>query len=116
MPADDKAVLIYTTYPSAAEAEEAGAALVTSGLAACVNVVPGMTSIYAWQGRLERRAESIMVIKTRSALADEAAGAVRVRHSYENPAILVIPVTGGSPDFLAWIADSAPGAAPVKSP
>ena len=109
MQENDKPVLIYTTFPSAEAAENVGAALVDARLAACVNVIPGMTSIYRWQGERHRDAETVMVIKTRRSAADAVVGEVKRRHTYSNPAVVVLPVEGGSPDFLSWImAETAP--------
>ena len=105
MDANDKPVLIYSTYASPEEAERIGGELVDRGLAACVNVFPGMTSIYIWEGRRERGSEAAMLIKTRSSLAEQAIAEARKLHSYSNPAFLVLPVTGGSEDFLRWIAE-----------
>jgi periplasmic divalent cation tolerance protein len=103
--ANDKPVLIYSTFPSAAEAERIGGALVDRGLAACVNIFDGMTSIYIWEGKRERGMEAAMLIKTRASLADRAIAEARKLHSYTNPAFLVLPVSGGSEDFLRWIAE-----------
>jgi len=100
---NDKAVLIYSTYPSQELAESIGAHLVDAGLAACVNVMPGMTSIYRWQGARHRDSEVVMIIKTRASLAERVAADVRSRHSYTNPALVVLPVEGGSQDFIDWI-------------
>ena len=61
----ERAVLVYTTYPSVVEAEQAGRAVVERRLAACVNILPGMISHYWWQGRVERGEEAVMIIKTR---------------------------------------------------
>lgn len=102
---NDKPVLIYSTYPSAAEAERIGDALVERGLAACVNIFPGMTSIYIWEGKRERGAEAAMLIKTRAPLADMVIAEVRKLHPYTNPALLVLPVIGGSDAFVQWIAE-----------
>jgi periplasmic divalent cation tolerance protein len=102
---NDKPVLIYSTFPSAEEAERIGGALVDRGLAACVNIFPSMTAIYVWQGKRERGSEAAMLIKTRSALADQAIAEARKLHPYTNPALLVLPVTGGSEDFMRWIAE-----------
>ena len=96
-------VLVYATCPSAEEAERIGGALVEAGLAACVNIFSGMTSIYVWEGKRHRDDEAVMLIKTRHALAKQVIAEVRKRHSYNNPAVLVLPVTGGSAPFLAWI-------------
>jgi periplasmic divalent cation tolerance protein len=101
---NDKAVLIYSTFPSPETAERAGGMLVDRGLAACVNIVPGMLSIYMWQGQRCRDSETIMIVKTRLKLADAVVAEVRRVHPYTNPALVVLPVSGGSPDFLRWIA------------
>jgi periplasmic divalent cation tolerance protein len=100
----DDPVLVYTTWPSAAEAEAAGRALVRQRLAACVNILPGMVSIYAWQGAVERAEEAVMILKTRRALAGRLSEAVRARHPYDVPAILVLPTLSVDADYAAWIA------------
>ena len=105
MDENDKPVLIYSTFPSAAEAERIGGTLVDRGLAACVNIFDGMTSIYIWEGKRERGAEAAMLIKTRASLAERAITEARKLHSYSNPAFLVLPVSGGSQDFMRWIAE-----------
>jgi periplasmic divalent cation tolerance protein len=102
---NDKPVLIYSTFPSAEEAERVGGALVDRGLAACVNIFPGMTAIYVWQGKRERGSEAAMLIKTRAALAARVIAEAKKMHPYTNPALLVLPVDGGSEDFLRWIAE-----------
>jgi periplasmic divalent cation tolerance protein len=101
----DKPVLIYSTFPSPAEAERVGAALVDHGLAACVNIFPGMTAIYVWEGKRQQEAETAMIIKTRSELAETVIGEARKLHPYTNPALVVIPLTGGSDAFLRWITE-----------
>ncbi len=101
--ADARAVLIYTTYPSVVEAEQAGRAIVERRLAACVNILPGMISHYWWQGALERGEEAVMIIKTRAALAEAVRTAVKAMHSYATPAILVLPIQGGDEAYLGWI-------------
>jgi periplasmic divalent cation tolerance protein len=99
----ERAVFVYTTYPSVVEAEEAGRALVEQRLAACVNILPGMISHYRWQGALERAEETVMLIKTRASLAEAVREQVKVRHSYETPAILVLPIESVDQTYLAWI-------------
>lgn len=99
-----RAVLVYTTYPSLVEAEEAGRAIVESRLAACVNILPGMISHYWWQGKIERGEEVVMIIKTRATLAEAVREAVKSRHSYSTPAILYLPIEGGEASYLEWIA------------
>ncbi len=89
MAENDKPVLIYSTFPSADEAERVGGALVDRGLAACVNIFPGMTAIYVWEGKRQRETETAMLIKTRDD-AGRRAVVVEARklHPYSNPALL----------------------------
>jgi periplasmic divalent cation tolerance protein len=103
--ANDKPVLIYSTFPSPAEAERVGGLLVDRGLAACVNLFPGMTAIYVWEGQRQRESETAMLIKTRASLAAQVVAEARKLHPYTNPALLILPVEGGSEDFMRWIAD-----------
>ncbi|MGV8841221.1 MAG: divalent-cation tolerance protein CutA [Bauldia sp.] len=107
------AVSVYVTFPDAATAESVGAAIVAAGLAACVNIVPGVRSIYRWKGVVERAEETVAFFKTRADLADRLTAAVAVRHAYETPAILVLPIIGGDARYLDWItAETQPGPAP----
>lgn len=99
----ERIVFVYTTYPSIVEAETAGRALVEQRLAACVNILPGMVSHYRWQGKVERGEETVMLIKTRAALAEQVRAAVKAGHSYETPAILVLPVESVDQTYLQWI-------------
>lgn len=98
----DRLVLLYTTFPDEAAALAVGQALVEAKLAACVNVIPGMRSVYAWKGTVERAQEVSVLIKTREALAEAAAEALRARHPYETPLVLVLPVTGDAAT-TAWL-------------
>jgi len=99
----ERAVFVYTTYPSIVEAETAGRALVERRLAACVNILPGMISHYRWQGAVERGEEVVMLIKTRATLAEEVRAAVKASHSYTTPAILVLPIESVDHTYFAWI-------------
>jgi periplasmic divalent cation tolerance protein len=99
----ERAVFVYTTYPSVVEAEESGHALVERRLCACVNILPGMVSLYWWQGAIERGEEVVMIIKTRAALAEKVRAVVKDMHSYTTPAILVLPIEAVDPDYHAWI-------------
>lgn len=105
-------IFVYTTFPSLAEAEQVGRAVVEQGLAACVNLVPGMISHYRWQGQVERGEEVVGIFKTRAARAEAVAAAVRAMHSYTTPAIVFLPAEGGDPAYLAWIAAETGGGAP----
>ena len=99
----ERAVLVYTTYPSIVEAEKTGRGIVEKRLAACVNILPGMISHYWWEGRIERGEEAVMIIKTRASLADAVRKAVKDSHEYSTPAILVLPVEQVDPAYHAWI-------------
>jgi len=105
----ERAVFVYTTYPSIVEAETAGRALVERRLCACVNILPGMVSLYWWQGKIDRGDEVVMIIKTRASLAEAVRAAVRQMHSYTTPAILLLPIENVDPDYHAWIVEETRG-------
>ena len=99
----ERAVLVYTTWPSIVEAERAGRAIVERRLAACVNILPGMVSHYWWDGKIERAEEVVMIAKTRATMAEPVCGTVKELHGYTTPAIMVLPVENVDPDYHAWI-------------
>jgi periplasmic divalent cation tolerance protein len=106
----ERALFVYTTYPSLVEAEEAGRTLVERRLCACVNILPGMISYYWWNGALERGEEVVMIIKTRALLSEQVSAAVKAMHSYETPAILVMPIESVEESYFAWLlAETTPG-------
>jgi periplasmic divalent cation tolerance protein len=102
---NDKPVLIYSTFPSPEAAEAVGRELVERRLAACVNILPGMTSIYRWEGTIARDSEAVMIIKTRQSLVARVIGEVKARHSNTNPALVVLPIIEGSADYLRWLGE-----------
>jgi periplasmic divalent cation tolerance protein len=95
-------VFVYTPLPSAEAAETMAEALIGAHLAACVNIFPGVTSVYEWKGAVRKDAEVVAFVKTRRALADEVIAAARELHPYEAPAFLVLPIESGNEDYLAW--------------
>ncbi len=105
----DRPVLVYTTYPSLVEAETAGHGLVEKGLAACVNILPGMRSIYRWQGKIEQADEVVMIVKTSPAQQEAVAAEVRRQHSYDTPAILFLATDGGDKAYIDWILAESTG-------
>ena len=107
----ERAVFVYTTYPSVVEAEKAGTALVDARLAACVNILPGMVSVYRWQGAVERAEEAVMIVKTRASLAEAVRASVKAMHPYDTPAILALPIESVDERYFAWILDSTDAAA-----
>jgi periplasmic divalent cation tolerance protein len=103
MAKDDRPVLVYTTFAHLDDAKRVGDALVAARLAACVNIFPGMISIYEWKGRREVADEVAMIIKTRTSLTEAVFAETKRLHPYELPALLVLPTEGGSDDYCAWI-------------
>jgi periplasmic divalent cation tolerance protein len=107
----ERAVFVYTTFPSVVEAEEAGRALVERRLCACVNILPGMVSYYWWNGAVERGEEAVMIVKTRASLSGQVSAAIKEKHPYSTPAILVLPIESVEQTYLGWLlAETAPAA------
>ncbi|HGG60565.1 MAG TPA: divalent-cation tolerance protein CutA [Gammaproteobacteria bacterium] len=96
-------IMVLTTYPDQSGAEQLARELVEKKLAACVNILPPMTSVYRWRGNVESGREHQLVIKTRQHLFSRVEQLVAERHPYELPELLVLPVQGGSRNYLAWI-------------
>lgn len=102
-------VIIFVTTPSADEAVRIGRAVVDDRLAACANVLDGVTSRYWWKGQIEDASEALLILKTRQDLVDTVAARVRALHSYTVPEVIAIPIVGGNPEYLAWIDESTTG-------
>jgi periplasmic divalent cation tolerance protein len=97
-------VLLYCTAASLAEAEKVAEAVVGQRLAACANIIPGMRSLYWWQGKLERGEETVLILKTRPDLVEAATAVIKAAHSYSVPCVLPISVgEGGNADYVAWL-------------
>lgn len=97
--------LIYVTADGLDEARRIGTALIEERLAACVNLIEGMRSLYHWQGAVEEGREVIVLAKTRADLVDRLTARVVTLHSYDCPCVVSVPIDGGHPPFLAWIAE-----------
>ena len=104
--ADDRVVLVLVTGPSGEDLEEIGARLVEERLAACVNILPDVLSVYRWRGAVERDSEAMGIAKTRRSLVERLQARVRQLHPYEVPEVLVIDTAGGSRAYLDWVLDS----------
>jgi periplasmic divalent cation tolerance protein len=94
---------IYMTMANAEQALEIGRSLVEERLAACVNVLGPMRSIYWWQGAVQEDGEVALVAKTRADLVEALTARVRAMHSYAVPCVVALPIEGGNPEFLEWI-------------
>ena len=97
-------MFVYMTTKDKAEARAIGRHLVQSRLAACVNIFDQMNSIYYWDDALQDDQEAVLIAKTTDARLCELIEAVKERHSYDCPCIVSLPIDGGNPDFLAWVA------------
>jgi periplasmic divalent cation tolerance protein len=97
------AKLIYVTTPSREEAEKIAEAVVTERLAACANILDGVTSIFHWEGTLCRENEAVLILKTTEEKADALTARIKELHSYECPCIVTLPIERGNPAFLEWI-------------
>lgn len=96
-------VLVLSTAGSQEEGKKIATALVERKLAACVNIVPRLQSVYRWKGKVESAEEFLLVIKTVQAREKDLQSAIRELHSYELPEFIVISIERGSTDYLKWI-------------
>jgi periplasmic divalent cation tolerance protein len=97
---------VYMTAGSLEEAKRIGRELVSARLAACVNILPQMNSIYVWEGKLNEDAEVVLIAKTTAGRIPELVAKVKSLHSYSVPCIVSLAVEDGYPPFLEWIAAS----------
>src|ERR1043166_824072 len=97
-------IIVLVTVGSADEGERLAEAVVGEQLAACVNVVGPVRSIYRWEGRVQRDEERLLIIKTRNALFDALTASLRELHSYQTPEIIALPIVAGSDRYLDWLA------------
>ena len=95
---------VYMTAGSLAEARTIGRELVESGLAACVNILPGMQSVYRWEGKIEEATEVVMIAKTTAPRVPALTAKVKSLHSYDCPCVVSLKVEEGYQPFLDWIA------------
>jgi periplasmic divalent cation tolerance protein len=102
-----EARLILTTAGSREEAERIARALVDEQLAACVSIIPGLTSVYRWQGKVEAAPELLLLIKTTAANLTRLEEAIRRLHSYEVPEFIVLAPESASKPYLEWLLESA---------
>ena len=102
-----QAKIVLTTCGSKEEAEKIARALVERRLATCVNIVPGIESVYRWQGKVESETEWMLVIKTTAGRFEAVREAIREMHSYDLPECIMISIEGGSPEYLKWIEENS---------
>lgn len=95
--------IVLTTCPDASAAEHIARTLVEDGLAACVNILPPIRSVYKWKGQVEDAAEQLLVVKIAAARFPAVRDRIRALHPYELPEIIAVPIADGLPEYLAWL-------------
>ena len=98
--------LVFTTAGSSEEARKIGRALVERRMAACVNIVPRVESVYRWEGKVEEAQEWLLVIKTTAATFERVRETIRELHSYNLPECICVSIEDGGPEYLRWIGES----------
>jgi periplasmic divalent cation tolerance protein len=100
-----EAVIVLSTWPADQDAGPTAATLVEERLAACVNLLPDMESVYCWKNAVEHARERQLLIKTTRTRVDALLARLKQLHPYEVPEALIVPVIGGNDAYLAWLAD-----------
>jgi len=103
--------MAFVTAPDSDKAKEIAGGLVSNKLAACVNIIPGVTSVYEWEGKIENDSEVLMMIKTRSARIGEMTEFVKKNHPYDVCEVITTSIEGGNKEYLDWIGKVVPAAA-----
>jgi periplasmic divalent cation tolerance protein len=103
--ADDPQIVLCTV-PDETTARRVATTLVEERLAACVNIVPGLTSVYRWQDAVESAAEQLLIIKTGTSVYPRLEDRIRALHPYELPEIIAVSPAGGLPDYITWITNA----------
>lgn len=100
---DNDPIVVFMTAATGEEATRLADMLVGAHLAACVQIMPEMESVYRWQGKVERQAEVLLIAKTTRGKFDELEREVRALHSYDTPEIVAVPIVAGSTPYLEWL-------------
>ena len=100
---DNESVVVLITAGSREEAERVGSALLEPRLAACVNLLSGVTSLFWWEGKIDRAEEVLLLVKTRRSLMPALLEQVRAVHSYDVFEAVALPIVAGSPEYLQWV-------------
>ncbi|XP_057765499.1 protein CutA, chloroplastic-like isoform X1 [Salvia miltiorrhiza] len=99
-------IVVYVTVPNKEAGKKLAESIVKERLAACVNRVPGVESVYEWKGEIQTDSEELLIIKTRESLLEALTEHVKANHEYEVPEVISLPITGGNLQYLEWIKNS----------
>ncbi|TYI82680.1 hypothetical protein E1A91_D05G237200v1 [Gossypium mustelinum] len=99
-------IVVYVTVPNRDAGRKLADSIVKEKLAACVNIVPGVVSVYEWEGKVNRDPEELLIIKTRQSLLPALTEHVKANHEYDVPEVIALPIGGGSAEFLEWLKNS----------
>lgn len=102
----ETAIVVFMTAANGEEATRLADLLIGAHLAACVQILPEMESVYRWEGKIERQSEILLIAKTTTTKFADLEREVRALHSYQTPEIIAVPIVAGSSPYLAWLIDS----------
>jgi periplasmic divalent cation tolerance protein len=105
METNDALVIVQITTKDEAEARKLAVLLLEQKRAACINIIPVVSTLYRWQGKIENGTESLMIVKTKISLLRDIISLVKANHSYQVPEVIAMPIHGGNPEYLAWLED-----------
>ncbi|XP_064616750.1 protein CutA homolog isoform X2 [Liolophura sinensis] len=100
--------MAFVTVPDTETAKKLAGGLVSKKLAACVNIIPQITSVYEWEGKINEDTELLLMIKTRTSRMDDISQYVRENHPYDCPEVISSPIDKGNPQYLKWIGEIVP--------
>lgn len=103
MKEDIACIVILITTPTGEEAHKIATELLNRRKAACVNIIPGVSSLFRWQDALDSASEHLLIVKSKASLLDEIVTLVTQIHSYDVPEIIALPIAGGNPAYIEWI-------------
>uniref|UniRef100_A0A0E0M747 Uncharacterized protein n=1 Tax=Oryza punctata TaxID=4537 RepID=A0A0E0M747_ORYPU len=99
-------IVVYVTVPNKTAGKKLAESIISEKLAACVNIVPGIESVYWWEGKVQTDAEELLIIKTRESLLEALTEHVKANHEYDVPEVIALPIKGGNLKYLEWLKNS----------
>jgi len=99
-------IVVFVTVPNREAGKKLAGSIISEKLAACVNIVPGVESVYWWEEKVQSDAEALLIIKTRESLLDSLTEHVKANHEYDVPEIIALPIQGGNLKYLEWLKNS----------